>query len=95
MATLLILLTSSDTQSKDMLRERNTFVLTARSGRDKRPHSFTLNVYVRAQDLGHFNARGAKAVEVSGVFFLLLGRCAAVPTMRCSPVPAAVDGAGR
>ncbi|KAG6618441.1 kinesin-like protein [Phytophthora cinnamomi] len=50
-----------------MLRERNTFVLKARSGRDERQHALTLNVNVRAQDLGHFNgsngAGGAKAVQ--------------------------------
>ncbi|KAL3660098.1 hypothetical protein V7S43_015019 [Phytophthora oleae] len=47
-----------------MLRERNTFVLKARSGRDERQHALTLNVNVREQDLSHFNgAGGAKAVQ--------------------------------
>lgn len=40
-----------------MLRERNTFVLKARSGRDERQHALTLNVNARSQDLGHFNGK--------------------------------------
>ncbi|KAG7381937.1 hypothetical protein PHYPSEUDO_005464 [Phytophthora pseudosyringae] len=50
-----------------MLRERNTFVLKARSGSDERLHALTLHVNVREQDLRHFNGRdgegGAKAVQ--------------------------------
>ncbi|KAE8883415.1 hypothetical protein PF005_g116 [Phytophthora fragariae] len=50
-----------------MLRERNTFVLKARNGRDERQHALTLSVNVRAQDLSHFNGRngagGAEAVQ--------------------------------
>ncbi|KAG1693658.1 hypothetical protein DVH05_023061 [Phytophthora capsici] len=46
-----------------MLRERNTFVLKARSGRDERQHALTLNVNVREQDLSHFKKSGEKAVE--------------------------------
>ncbi|KAG2790588.1 hypothetical protein JG687_00000342 [Phytophthora cactorum] len=50
-----------------MLRERNTFVLKARSGNDERLHAITLNVNVREQDLAHFNGRsgagGDKTVQ--------------------------------
>ncbi|KAH7479849.1 hypothetical protein KRP22_010116 [Phytophthora ramorum] len=50
-----------------MLRERNTFVLKARSGSDERQHALTLNVNLREQDLSHFNGRngagGSKAVQ--------------------------------
>lgn len=47
-----------------MLRERNTFVLKARSGRDERQHALTLNVNVREQDLSHFKKSGEKAMQV-------------------------------
>lgn len=52
-----------------MLRERNTFVLKARSDSEERQHALTLNVNLREQDLSHFNGKngagGAKAIEVS------------------------------
>ena len=51
-----------------MLRERNTFVLKARSGCDERQHAITLQVSLREHDLRHFNgtngAGGARTIEV-------------------------------
>ncbi|POM80911.1 Hypothetical protein PHPALM_1190 [Phytophthora palmivora] len=51
-----------------MLRERNTFVLKARSGSDERQHALTLHVNVREEDLAHFNGKngtgGATAVQL-------------------------------
>ncbi|KAF4046094.1 hypothetical protein GN244_ATG01435 [Phytophthora infestans] len=46
-----------------MLRERNTFVLKARSGSDERLHAITLNVNVREQDLTHFNGRNGAGAD--------------------------------
>ncbi|CAI5732194.1 unnamed protein product [Peronospora farinosa] len=50
-----------------MLRERNTFVLKARSGSNERQHALTLHVNLREQDLSHFNGThetgGAKTIE--------------------------------
>ncbi|ETK78894.1 hypothetical protein F441_15479 [Phytophthora nicotianae CJ01A1] len=46
-----------------MLRERNTFVLKARSGNDERLHAITLNVNVREQDLAHFNGRNDSGAD--------------------------------